>query len=182
MDLMDMSKIATRNKNFCWILCIIHVYSRYAWAFPIQRKTQKRIHDCLSAWLASLSKSPKRLSSDAGTEFTNVGFRGLLDRFGIIQYVNQAGDKTTTGVVERFNRTLREIIGRNFVRLQKLHWLEDLPKLVRNYNRSPHSTLGATPEQVWLGTDTPKISRHSTGTFSVPKRRLRAFASTSRYH
>ena len=29
MDLMDMRKIATRNKNYYWILCIIDVYSRY---------------------------------------------------------------------------------------------------------------------------------------------------------
>ena len=39
MDLMDMGKIATRNKNFYWILCIIDIFSRYAWAFPLKRKT-----------------------------------------------------------------------------------------------------------------------------------------------
>ena len=56
MDLMDMSKIATRNKNFYWILCIIDVYSRYAWAFPIKRKTQQCVYECLKSWLSSLSK------------------------------------------------------------------------------------------------------------------------------
>ena len=156
MDLMDMSKIATRNKNFSWILCIIDVYSRYAWAFPIKRKTQHYVYECLKLWLESLSKPPKRLTSDAGKEFTNARVRRLLNRFGIIPYVNQAGDKTTTGVVERFNRTLRDIMGRNFTRLQKLHWLDDLPKLVQNYNRSLHSTLGATPEDVWFGRQPPK--------------------------
>lgn len=156
MDLMDMSKIATRNKNFYWILCIIDVYSRFAWAFPIKRKTQQCVYECLKSWLASLSKPPQRLTSDAGTEFTNARVRRLLDSFGIKAYVNQAGDKTTTGVVERFNRTLRDIMGRNFTRLQKLHWLDDLPKLVQNYNRSLHSTLGATPEDVWSGRKTPK--------------------------
>ena len=49
MDLMDMSKIATRNKNYYWLLCIIDVYSRYAWAFPIKRKTQQCIHSCLKS-------------------------------------------------------------------------------------------------------------------------------------
>ena len=70
--------------------------------------------------------------------------------------MNQAGDKTTTGVVERFNRTLREIMGRNYTRLNKLRWIDELPKLVQTYNRSVHSTLGATPEDVWLGRKTPK--------------------------
>ena len=59
MDLMDMSKIATRNKNFAWILCIIDVYSRYAWAFPIKRKTQDCVYECLKSWLTSLSKPPE---------------------------------------------------------------------------------------------------------------------------
>ena len=156
MDLMDMSKIATRNKNFYWILCIIDVYSRYAWAFPVKRKTQQCVYDCLKSWLQSLSQPPKRITSDAGKEFTNARVRQLLRHYQVIPYVNQAGDKTTTGIVERFNRTLRDLMGRNFTRLQKLHWIEDLPRLVQNYNRSVHSTLGHTPEDVWLGRQKPK--------------------------
>ena len=156
MDLMDMDKLATRNAKFSWILCIIDVYSRYAWAFKIKRKTQTCVYNCLKDWLASLSKPPKRLTSDAGKEFTNTQVRQLLRSYKITQYVNQAGDKTTTGVVERFNRTLREIMGRNYTRLKKLRWVDDLPKLVQNYNRSIHSTLGATPEDVWFGRKTPK--------------------------
>ena len=156
MDLMDMSKIATRNKNFYWILCIIDVYSRYAWAFPVKRKTQQCVYDCLKAWLQSLSRPPKRITSDAGKEFTNARVRQLLGHYQVIPYVNQAGDKTTTGIVERFNRTLRDLMGRNFTRLQKLHWIDDLPRLVQNYNRSVHSTLGQTPEDVWLGRQKPK--------------------------
>ena len=111
--------VATRNANFSWILCIIDVYSRYAWAFKIKRKTQTCVYHCLKEWLASLSKPPKRLTSDAGKEFTNAQVRQLLRSYQITQYVNQAGDKTTTGVVERFNRTLREIMGRNYTRLNK---------------------------------------------------------------
>ena len=156
MDLMDMSKIATRNKNFYWILCIIDVYSRYAWAFPIKRKTQQCVHDCLKAWLKTLSSPPKRLTSDAGKEFTNSNVRQLLNQYGIIPYFNQAGDKTTTGIVERFNRTLRDLMGRNFTRLKKLHWLDDLPMLVQNYNGSLHSTLGASPEDIWNGKKLPR--------------------------
>ena len=149
MDLMDMSKIASRNKNVHWILCIIDVYSRYAWAFPVKRKTQQCIYQCLKGWLQKLSKPPQRVTSDAGTEFTNSQVRALMNSFGIVQYTNQAGDKTTTGIVERFNRTLREYLGRNFTRIGKLHWVDDLPKIVNNYNHSRHSTLGATPDDVW---------------------------------
>jgi len=165
MDLMDMKQIATRNKNFAWILCIIDVYSRYAWAFPVKRKTKLEIHRVLKAWLENLrSLRPRRLTSDAGTEFTSKSVERLLQHYGITQYVNQVGDKTTTGIVERFNRTLRDLIGRNFTRRGKLQWVEDLPMLVQNYNASRHSTLGTTPKDVWEGQALPKtrvISREN---------------------
>ena len=156
MHLMDMSKIATRNKNFHWILCIIDVYSRRAWAFPLKRKNQTHVYNVLKAWLHTLTVPPRRMTSDAGTEFTCQKVKNLLASFVIEQYLNQAGDKTTTGIVERFNRTLRDLMGRNFVRLGKLHWVEDLPHLVKNYNQSRHSTLGATPEDVWYHRAVPK--------------------------
>jgi len=156
IDLMDMSKLATRNKNTHWILCAIDVYSRYAWAFPVKRKTKGMIYECLNQWLQSLPEPPRRITSDAGTEFTSKKVAELFSQHDITHYVNQAGDKTTTGIVERFNRTLRDLMGRNFTRLGKLHWVQDLSKLVQNYNASVHSTLGATPEDVWHGRAEPK--------------------------
>ena len=166
MDLMDMSKIATRNKNFHWILCIIDVYSRYAWAFPLKRKNQTHVYNRLKAWLGTLTPPPQRMTSDAGTEFTSEKVKSLLLSYGITQYLNQTGDKTTTGIVERFNRTLRNLMGRNFVRLGKLHWVDDLSKLVMNYNRSRHSTLGATPDDVWHFRAVPKPRPVQRETFS----------------
>jgi len=157
IDLMDMSKLATRNKNTHWILCAIDVFSRYAWAFPVKRKTKGLIYQCLKEWLQSLPEPPRRITSDAGTEFTSKKIAALFQQHDITHYVNQVGDKTTTGIVERFNRTLRDLMGRNFTRLGKLHWVQDLPKLVKNYNQSEHSTLGATPEDVWQGRAEPKI-------------------------
>ena len=165
MDLMDMSKVATRNKNFHWILCIVDVYSRFAWAFPVKRKTQQEIYTCLKQWLESLKVPPKRMTSDAGTEFTSKKIVDLLRSYKIRQYVNQAGDKTTTGIVERFNRTLRDLLGRNFARLGKLHWVEDLSNLVKNYNQSVHSTLGVTPEKVWTHELQPKPRKVSREDF-----------------
>ena len=156
MDLMDMSKIATRNKNFHWILCIIDVYSRRVWAVPLKRKNQTQVYNGLKTWLDTLTTPPRRMTSDAGTEFTSQKVRELLVSYGIQQYFNQTGDKTTTGIVERFNRTLRDLMGRNYVRLGKLHWVEDLPQLVKNYNESRHTTLGATPDDVWNKRAVPK--------------------------
>ena len=165
MDLLDMKALATRNKNYAWILCIIHVYSRYAWAFALRRKSQRAVYAVLKAWLESLSIPPRRMTSDAGTEFTSKTVQRLMKTYGTVQYFNQVGDKTTTGIVEQFNRTLRELIGRNFARVGKLHWIHDLEGIVKNYNHSVHRTLGATPDDVWNHNALPKTRDSVRETF-----------------
>jgi hypothetical protein len=38
-DLVDMQKYKTQNKNINYILTVIDVFSKYAWAIPIKNKT-----------------------------------------------------------------------------------------------------------------------------------------------
>ena len=152
-------RLATRNKNYAWILRIIDVYSRYVWAFALKCKSQAEVYAALNGWLQSLKETPKRMTSDAGTEFTNKKVQRLFKVNHVEQFFNQVGDKTTTGLVERFNRTLRELMGRNFSRLGKLHWVQHLSDLVHNYNHSLHRTMGATPHDIWTHQAAPK-ARH----------------------
>lgn len=42
-------------------------------------------------------------------------------------------------------------MGRNFRRIGKLHWVDDLQALVSNYNHSVHRTIQAKPYDVWHG-------------------------------
>jgi len=149
IDLMDMSLLATRNRGFCWVLTAIDVYSRYAWAIPVKRKTQGLMKAALETLLLQAKRTPQRITSDNGKEFVNAAVQALFRKNSIQHYTTQVGDKRTTGLVERFNRTLRELMGRNFARLGKLHWVDDLPGLLHNYNHSVHSTIRQTPHNVW---------------------------------
>ena len=65
-------------------------------------------------------RTPQRITSDNGNEFMNAPVQALFRSKSIRHYTTQVGDKRTTGLIERFNRTLRELKGRNFARLGKL--------------------------------------------------------------
>jgi len=112
IDLMDMSLLASRNRGFHWILTAIDVYSRHAWAIPVKRKTQGMMQAALDTLFILAKKTPMRVTSDNGKEFMNAPVQSLFRAKSIQHYTTQVGDKRTTGLIERFNRTLRELMGR----------------------------------------------------------------------
>jgi len=99
--------------------------------------------------LQDMKKEHRRVTSDSGLEFSKHKVATLLKTRSIHHYMAPKGEKRTLGLMERYNRTLRDLLGRNFQRREKLHWVEDLPGLVDNYNHSVHRTLGTTPHNVW---------------------------------
>ena len=66
-DLADMSKLANSNDKFKFLLCIIDVFSKYAWVVPIKDKTGKALVNAFKSVLKS-ECSPKRLQTDKGAE------------------------------------------------------------------------------------------------------------------
>ena len=55
---------------------------------------------------------------------------------------------TKACVVERFNRTLEQLIYRYFTTNNTLNFVPVLPSLVKGYNRSYHRSIKMAPNQV----------------------------------
>ena len=51
-------------------------------------------------------------------------------------------------VIERFNRSLRELMMREFVKNNNTIWYNILPKLIKIYNNRYHSTIKMKPIEV----------------------------------
>ena len=65
-DLADMSKLSNSNDKFKFLLCIIDVFSKYAWAVPIKDKMGKTLVNAFKSVHKS-GRSPKSLQTDKGT-------------------------------------------------------------------------------------------------------------------
>ena len=74
----------------------------------------------------------------------------VFKTWNISFYTCQPGDHNHMGIVERFNRTLREKFTKLWVTSgnNNFEWIDHLEDIVYNYNHTKHSTLGATPFQV----------------------------------
>ena len=146
-DLVQMIPYAKSNEGMKYILTVIDVYSKYAWAQPVSQKTGKQIVEAFNRILSEPSgRKPRMLQTDAGKEFYNARFQEFCRENGIHHYSSYSHLKAS--VVERFNRTLKERMWRRFSAQGTRRWLDMLPILIKEYNASIHRTIGMEPIKV----------------------------------
>lgn len=142
-DLVEMIPYSTQNKGYKYILCVIDCYTKFAWAFPLKSKTGIEVSKTMSKIL--INRAPKLLQLDNGKEFYNLTFDTLMKKYNIKKYSTYSTMKAC--IVERFNRTLKEKMFREFTARGSREWVSILPMLIHNYNNSKHRTIGITPMQ-----------------------------------
>lgn len=103
-DLVEMIPYAKENKNVKYILTIIDIFSKFAWAFPLQNKTGTEVAQTLDRLFKS-GTVPDNFHTDMGKEFFNSHVKKLFDAHKINHYYTCSTKKAA--IVERFNRTLK---------------------------------------------------------------------------
>lgn len=145
-DLVEMKPYAKINKNYKYLLTIINTFSKFAWAIPIKDKSANATTLAMESVLRTLKYSPKNLQTDDGKEFFNSQFRKLIDKYGINHYSTYSGLKAS--IVERFNRTLKNKMWKQFSMQGTYKWIDITPELVNEYNNTIHRTIKMKPIDV----------------------------------
>ena len=146
-DLVDVSALKKWNKGYRFILTVVDVLSKYAWAVPLKNKTGKSVTDAFQRILrGSKGRQPLRLQTDLGKEVYNQTFQNFLKDKGIAHFSTHGDSKAA--VVERWNRTLKERMYRMFTASNTLTYVDRLPLLVIGYNATPHRSIGLAPFRV----------------------------------
>jgi len=143
-DLIDMQNYP--DKGYRYILTLIDVGSKLAWAVPIKRKTGPEVSKALSGIFKTSQYTPRFLQTDDGSEYKNQQVDKLLKQWNIQRYSTYSPLKAS--IVEKFNRTIKNKIWRNFSMLGKYKWVNDLPRLLKEYNSSFHRSIGMRPIDV----------------------------------
>ena len=142
-DLVEMPK----EGQFKYILTVIDLYTKYAWAEPLTDKKGITIADTFQKIIKDSGRSPKKVWVDHGKEFYNKDVKKLPFE---IYSTNNEGKAV---VIERFNRTLKQMMFKLFTETGRQKWLHLLSDVVKTYNNKVHRTIGATPQEA---SDNPK--------------------------
>ena len=144
-DLADVALIAKQNDGYRFILTVIDIFTRYAWARPLRTKTGKEVAEAFKD-IFQEGRIPKRIQTDQGKEFENRHVLALFHKHNIELFSVKSAYKAA--IVERFNRTLKHKLWRYFTMSTKQNWTRVLQDTVYSYNHSIHRTLGCKPVDV----------------------------------
>src|ERR1700727_1692100 len=71
-DLVDMAKYGAANDGYKWILTVIDIFSRYAWAEPVRSKVAAHVQEAFEK-IFQKGRVPNRLlQTDQGKEFISA--------------------------------------------------------------------------------------------------------------
>ena len=146
IDLVDMSDIATANKNYKYLLVAIDVFSRYAFVYPLRSKSAEYITEVMQELIEETA--PTIINTDLGSEFISSEFKKIITRQGIeINYIGVHEHKKI-GIIDRFVRTLRQKINMYLTQYNTSKYIDVLQTIVDNYNNNYHSGIKMIPADV----------------------------------
>ena len=79
-DLADMQLISKFNKGFRFLLCVIDIYSKYAWFIPLKDKKGITITNAFQKILDESNRKPNKIWVDKGREFYNISMKSWLEK------------------------------------------------------------------------------------------------------
>ncbi|XP_011684314.1 PREDICTED: uncharacterized protein LOC105447805 [Wasmannia auropunctata] len=125
-DVVEMRPYMRFNRGYHYILTVIDVLSKHAWAIPLKVKSGSDVTKAIAEIIRHDGRCPKNLQTDREKEFYNAN----------------------ASVVERFNRTLKNSMWKQFTHNGNCRWIDLLPRLMSEYNARKHRTIGMRPIDV----------------------------------
>ena len=145
-DLADMSLISKFNKGIKYLLCVIDLFSRYAWVIPLKNKKGGSIVEGFQSIFKNLGRKPNKIWVDHGSELYNNKFKRFLKENDIEMYSTFNEGKSV--IVEGFIKTLKNKIYKHMTYIGKNVYFDVLDDIVRKYNNTVHSSIKLKPKDV----------------------------------
>ena len=86
VDFANMQLLSKFNKGFRFLLCVIVIFSKYAWVIPIKDKRGISIVNAFQKVLDDSKRKPNKIWVDKGSEFYNNSFKKWLQDNDIFMY------------------------------------------------------------------------------------------------
>ena len=148
VDLADMRLLSKFNKGFRFLLCVIDIFSKYAWVIPLKDKKGISIVNAFQIILKESSCKPNKIWVDIESEFYNSSFKKWLKDNDIEMYSTNNEGKSV--IAERFIRTLKNKIYKYMTSIStsKNVYIDKLDDIVKKYNNTYHKSIKMKPFDV----------------------------------
>ena len=141
-----MQLLSKYNKGIRFLLCVIDIFSKYAWVVPLKDKKGISIVKAFQIILKQSNRKPNKIWVDKGSQFYNAYFKKWLRDNNIVMYSTHNEGKSV--VAERFIRTLKSKIYKYMTSVSKNVYIDKLDDIVDEYNNTYHTTIKMKPADV----------------------------------
>ena len=145
MDLMFFPQIGAKNRGYIILLSAIEIATRKGYIIPLKTKTDTGIAEAIEKLILKVDNRMVAITTDNGSEFLNNKVKKIFQENSIKHYLGQAGDHKIMGMIERFNRTIKNYLRRYFTSHKTYNWIDIIDDIVFNYNHSFHSGIENEP-------------------------------------
>ena len=149
VDIMDLPKTELGNKH---VLVFQDFLSKWPMVFPIPDQKSMRIVEILVKEIIPLFGVPEGLLSDIGTNLLSFLMRDVCDLLGTTKVNTTAYHPHCNGLVEHFNRTLKQMLRKHVEKYGK-QWDTNLHGALWAYRNTPHESTGEKPSYLLFGVD-----------------------------
>ena len=154
------SSLSKYNNYYKFILTVIDIFAKYAWAIPLKNKSGLSITNGFKIVLGenqqrgSQSRKPQKLWVDRGSEFYNKTCKSLLKEYETKLYSTYSDLESV--FIERFNRTLLHMINKPMFINGDGNWVNILNDAVITNIKNIHSTINMTSVDASVNPDKVK--------------------------
>ena len=127
-----------------YVLTIIDHCTGWVEAFPLPNKSNESVWNAWATQFVPRHGVPELLITDNGQEFCAKAWVDYLKKLGVIHHRTSPVHPQSNGRVERFNRTLKEMLAKT-VNNYTPNWENKLGDCLAAYRNSVSSVTGYTP-------------------------------------
>ncbi|UYV75014.1 hypothetical protein LAZ67_12002096, partial [Cordylochernes scorpioides] len=148
-DTIVMGTAAEKTKHK-YIQVFIDHLTRYVWAFPTIKNTAQATLQCFNRIL-QVSLPIKHIITDNGKNFNSKEFKRCLKVHNIKQTFTTPYHPQSNGMCEKANGTIMTKLRTALLDKPKVKWSTLLPKVITDYNNTPHDVTGFPPSFLLFG-------------------------------
>ncbi|UYV78418.1 hypothetical protein LAZ67_16001289, partial [Cordylochernes scorpioides] len=148
-DTIVMGTSAEKTKHK-YIQVFIDHLTRYVWAFPTIKNTAQATLQCFNRIL-QVSLPIKHIITDNGKNFNSKEFKRCLKVHNIKQTFTTPYHPQSNGMCEKVNGTIMTKLRAALLDKPKVKWSTLLPKVITDYNNTPHDVTGFPPSFLLFG-------------------------------
>ena len=138
---------SAQGHRYC--LCIVDNCTRWPTVYALKSLTARAVCDALLDLFSTVGV-PVKVVSDNGTNFSSQLTQELLRRLGCSPVFATPGHPQTSGLVERFNKTCKDMLF-HIIQQHGRQWHRVIPLAVWSLREVPNATTGVSPYMMVYG-------------------------------